>query len=329
MNITTLKKYKPENEILVGNSQVIKDLTKKVVQVATFDCTVLLMGESGTGKELIANAIHKHSRKSGPMIKINCGAIPENLLESELFGYEQGAFTGAKPGGKPGKFEEAHNGTLFLDEIGDLQLHLQVKLLRVLQEKEIMRVGGSKTKKINTRIVAATNQNLYNMVQEGKFREDLFYRLNVVPITIPPLRERREDIIPLILHFKREYEKKYRTKRNCSPEVIKLLLSYDWPGNVRELENLIERLIVILDPTEMITPKILIKDYLSMTRLQFEKDISVHRLITLKDATSKVESQLISMALSKYRTLKEIADALGVDQSTICRKLKQLNIQRN
>lgn len=328
MNITTLSQYKSNNEIFVGNSQFMKDLTKKVLQVATYDCTVLIMGESGTGKELIASSIHKFSKKSGPIIKINCGAIPENLLESELFGYEQGAFTGAKIGGKPGKFEEAHNGTLFLDEIGDMQLHLQVKLLRVLQEKEVVRVGGSKTKKVNARIIAATNKNLYNLVQEGKFREDLFYRLNVVPITIPPLRERREDIMPLILHFKKKYEKKYQTKRNCSPEVIKHFLSYDWPGNVREMENLIERLIVILEPTETITPKILINDYLSMARLQMEKDVSVHRLIPIKDATDKVESQLINMAIARYKTLKEIADVLGVDQSTICRKLKQLNIHR-
>ncbi|MBF7082997.1 sigma 54-interacting transcriptional regulator [Desulfallas sp. Bu1-1] len=328
MNATTIQQYRPKNEIFVGNSQFMKDLTKKVMQVAAYDCTVLLMGESGTGKELIANTIHKFSKRPGHMIKINCGAIPENLLESELFGYEHGAFTGAKTGGKPGKFEEADNGTLFLDEIGDMQLHLQVKLLRVLQEKEIIRVGGSKTKKINTRIIAATNKNLYNMVQEGKFREDLFYRLNVVPITIPPLRERREDIMPLLLHFKKKYEKKYNTKRRCSPEVIKLFLSYDWPGNVREMENLIERLIVTMEPKETITPKILIKDYLSIARQQLEKDVSVHRLMTLKEATDKVESQLINMAMSRYKTLKEIANALGVDQSTICRKLKQLNIQR-
>lgn len=328
MNVTALKKNEPEDQIFIGNSQFMKELTKKIKQLATFDCTVLLMGESGTGKEVFANSIHKHSNKSGSMVKINCGAIPENLLESELFGYDQGAFTGAKTGGKPGKFEEADNGTLFLDEIGDMPLHLQVKLLRVLQEKEITRVGGSKTRQINTRIIAATNKNLYSMVQEGKFREDLFYRLNVVPITIPPLRERRDDIMPLILHFKKTYQKKYQTRRNCSPEVVKLFLSYDWPGNVREMENLVERLLVIMDPLEAITPKTLIKDYLSMSRMHLEKDVSVHRLITLKDATDKVESQLINMAASRFKTLKEMADALGVDQSTICRKLKQFNIQR-
>jgi transcriptional regulator with PAS, ATPase and Fis domain len=331
INLAATKKYEPNNinntEDIVVCSSVMKELFRTAVQVAKADCTVLLLGESGTGKEVIAKVVHKHSNLSGPMIKINCGAIPENLLESELFGYEQGAFTGAKLNGKPGKFEEAHNGTIFLDEIGDLPLHLQVKLLRVLQEKEITRVGSAKPRQINARVIAATNKDLYNMVREGRFREDLFYRLNVIPLTIPPLRERREDIMPLILHFKKKHEKKYKTKRNCSSEVIRLFISYDWPGNVRELENLIERLIVILDPAELITPEILMRDYLNINRLQYmETDISVHRLTTLQDATEKMERQLIMMAMSKFKTLKEIADVLDVDKSTICRKLKKLNI---
>lgn len=328
MNVTTNKLHQSNDAIFVGNSQFIKDLTKKVLQVAAFDCTVLILGESGTGKEVIADSIHKYSNKSGPMIKVNCGAIPENLLESELFGYTEGAFTGAKTGGKPGKFEEAHNGTLFLDEIGDLPLHLQVKLLRVLQGKEIVRVGSSKIKQINTRVIAATNKDLRTMVEEGKFREDLYYRLNVVPIYNLPLRERREDIIPLILHFKKKYQKKYETKRHCSAEVLKQFESYDWPGNVREIENFIERLIVIMDPSYTITAEAVLKDYLETNRQHGKKDITVHQFMTLKEANEKVESQLIKMAASRYRTLKEIADALGVDQSTICRKLKQLNIQR-
>lgn len=328
MSISVLKNYEPDEGMLVGNSQFMKDLKKMVKQLATVDCTVLLMGESGTGKEVVVTAIHEYGKKSGPIVKVNCGAIPENLLESELFGYEQGAFTGAKTSGKAGKFEEAHNGTLFLDEIGEMPLHLQVKLLRVLQEKEVIRVGGSKTTQVNARILAATNKDLHSMVEQGKFREDLFYRLNVVPITIPPLRERKEDIMPLILHFKTKYQTKYQTRRNCSSEVVRLFLAYDWPGNVREMENLLERLIVLLDPAEEITPQILIKNFLSITRQQLEKDVAVNKLITIKEATEIIERELINMALTKYKTLKEVADVLGVDQSTICRKLKQLNISR-
>ncbi len=312
---------------VVANSSSMQELIQTAIQVAKVDCTVLLLGESGTGKDVIAGIIHAFSHRPGHMVKINCGAIPDSLLEAELFGYERGAFTGAKREGKPGKFEEAHNGTIFLDEIGDLPLHLQVKLLRVLQDKEIVRVGGTRTKKVNTRIIAATNKNLHNMVREGKFREDLFYRLNVIPLKIPPLRERKEDIMPLILHFKRIFEKKYNTTRNCSPKVVQLFLSYDWPGNVRELENLLERIYVISDPVKTITPEILIKDYLTINREHYaEKAVSVHRLTSLKEATEEMERQLISLAMTKFHTLKQIAGALGVSESTICRKLKKLNM---
>jgi transcriptional regulator with PAS, ATPase and Fis domain len=188
-------------------------------------------------------------------------------------------------------------------------------------------LGEQKQKKINTRVIAATNKNLHSMVLEGKFREDLFYRLNVIPLKIPPLRERKEDIMPLILHFKRIFEKKYNTNRTCSKKVVQLFLSYDWPGNVRELENLIERIYVISDPIKIITPEILIKDYLNMNREHYtEKDVSVHRLTNLKKATEEVERQLIELAMTKFKTLKQIAEALGVSESTICRKLKKMNM---
>ncbi|SFG80742.1 regulatory protein, Fis family [Desulfotomaculum arcticum] len=312
---------------IIAQSVEMKELLRTAMQVAKVDCTVLLLGESGTGKEVLAKLIHKYSERSGPLVKVNCGAIPETLLESELFGYEYGAFTGAKREGSAGKFEQAHKGIILLDEIGDLPLHLQVKLLRILQEKEVIRIGSSKAKPIDTRVIAATNKNLYKMVQEGKFREDLFYRLNVIPLKIPPLRERRGDIMPLIYFFKKKFEQKYKHKMNCSSEVIRVFMSYDWPGNVRELENVIERIYVISAPGELVTQEILIRDYLNIHReKQLTKTISVHGLTSLKTAVEEVERQLITIALNEFKTLKQVALALNVDESTVSRKIKKLNI---
>lgn len=316
-----------DNKGIVARSAAMGELVRTAVQVARVDCTVLLLGESGTGKEVLAKLIHEQSQRTGPMIKVNCGAIPENLLESELFGYEHGAFTGAKKEGNVGKFEQAHLGTIFLDEIGDIPLHLQVKLLRTLQEKEIVRIGSNIAKKIDIRVIAATNKNLYKMVQEGNFREDLYYRLNVIPLNIPPLRERREDIMPLIYFFKRKFEQKYKLKRDCSSQVVKVFMSYDWPGNVRELENVIERIFVIAAPNEMISSEMLIRDYLNINRQKSSSGaISVHSLTSLNQGVEEVERQLIIMALNRFRTLKEVASALKVDESTISRKIKKLKI---
>jgi len=312
---------------IVGRSAETKELVRTAMRVAKVDCTVLLLGESGTGKEVLAKIIHEQSQRPGPMVKVNCGAIPENLLESELFGYESGAFTGAKKEGYAGKFEQAHLGTIFLDEIGDVPLHLQVKLLRVLQEKEIVRIGGSTEKKVDTKVIAATNRDLYKMVIEGNFREDLYYRLSIIPIKIPPLRERKEDIMPLIYCFKKKFEQKYGVKRDCSSEVVRIFMSYDWPGNVRELENLIERIYVISAPSELFTPEMLIRDYLNINRQKhIAGAVSVHSLTSLSSAVEEVERQLITMALSRFRTLKQVASALGADESTISRKIKKLNI---
>ncbi len=317
----------PGHGEIISRSADMKQLINAALQVSKVDCTVLLLGESGTGKEIIAKLIHENSRRPGPMIKVNCGAIPENLLESELFGYDGGAFTGSKKEGYEGKFEQANLGTIFLDEIGDLPLHLQVKLLRVLQEKEITRIGGRKARKVDTRVIAATNRDLYKMVLEGSFREDLYYRLNVIPFKIPPLRERKEDIMPLILNFKKKFEQKYGIKRDCSSEVVRIFMSYDWPGNVRELENVIERIYVISDPTEMITPEILIRDYLNINRQKnVASPVSVSSLTPLGDAVEEVERQLITMALQRFKTLKQAAAALGVDESTVSRKIKKYNI---
>ncbi|PIE02516.1 MAG: Fis family transcriptional regulator [Acidobacteria bacterium] len=245
----------------ISNSEVMRPVLAMIDRVAQLEATVLVQGESGTGKELIMRMIHEKSNRSqGPFIAINCGALPENLLESELFGYEKGAFTGADQQ-KMGLFEAAKGGTLFLDEIGELPLHMQVKLLRVLQEGKIRRVGGQREIDIDMRIVAATNRNLEEEVTEGRFREDLFYRINVVPIELPPLRQRSEDIPLLVHHFVHRFCSKYSEPiKEIHPEVMSALLKYQWPGNVRELENTVERLIALTVDTvvcmEHLSPKI-------------------------------------------------------------------------
>lgn len=234
-------KYNFEN--IVGKSKEIERVKKKAQKLAKSESTILIQGESGTGKELFSQSIHNYSkREHAPFVAINCAAFPDNLLESELFGYEGGAFTGAKKGGKPGVFEQAHTGTIFLDEIGDIPAKIQARLLRVLQEKEIMRIGGTKVIPIDIRVIAATNKDLYQLVQEGEFREDLYYRLNVLSLYIPPLRKRREDILMLIEHFLKKFNAK---DIDLSKAVVSKLYNYDWSGNVRELENCIEYIVQI------------------------------------------------------------------------------------
>ncbi|MGH9640541.1 MAG: sigma-54-dependent transcriptional regulator, partial [Bryobacteraceae bacterium] len=234
------KRYEFKN--IVARSPKMQEVLAVVDRVATSNSTVLLGGESGVGKDMIARAIHQHSRRSsGPMVKINCAAIPENLLESELFGYERGAFTGAVAA-KPGKFELADKGTIFLDEIGDVPPSIQVKLLRVLQEREFERLGGTRTLKVDVRLLAATNRDLRAALEQGAFREDLYYRLNVVPVNIPPLREHKEDIPDLVRHFLERFAREAgKSVPGVTPAAMKLLLDFHWPGNVRELENIIER----------------------------------------------------------------------------------------
>ncbi|MDY0225319.1 MAG: sigma 54-interacting transcriptional regulator [Desulfomicrobium apsheronum] len=232
---------------IVGKSQAMLEVEQYVAKVAITKATVLLLGESGTGKTLIGRIIHELSdRKTHPFIKVNCAAIPENLLEAELFGYERGAFTGANST-KPGRFEDAHLGTIFLDEIGELPLTLQSKLLRVLQEREFERIGSNKTRKVDVRIISATNRELEILVGQGLFREDLYYRLNVFPVHVPAVRERKEDIPRLLNHFQKEMEREYGRGLTLTTGALDLLLAYDWPGNVRELENLVERLVILTD----------------------------------------------------------------------------------
>lgn len=304
---------------LIYKSEAMKQVITLAGKMAEVDSTVLILGESGVGKEVVASYIHQNSqRRDKPYIKLNCSAIPEHLLESELFGYEKGAFTGATKEGKPGLFELANEGTLFLDEIGELPLSLQVKLLRVLQEHELVRIGGTKPIKIDVRIIAATNRNLQEETRQGRFREDLYYRLNVVPVHIPPLRERTDDILPLVIFFRYRFTKKYKKEKTFSQEVLDCLHLYRWPGNVRELQNIVERLIVITDQDVIEAHHL--PDMLHYVQPSATK-VSVTDILPLKSAVELLERQLLGMAKEKYGTTTKMAEALGVDQSTISRKL--------
>jgi len=312
----------------VVHSKCMRDLTKMAIQVAKVDSTVLIQGESGVGKELIADVIHANgTRKKGPLIKINCGAIPENLLESEFFGYEPGAFSGASRKGKIGLFELANGGILFLDEIGDMPLGLQVKLLRVLQDKEITRVGGIRPIKVDIRIITGTNRNLNEMILNRQFRQDLYYRLNVVPIRVPALRERREDIPVLTSYFVEYFNNKYltgSTSKQLDPAVISCFMKHDWPGNVRELENLIERLIVT-------TPH----NNISVDDLPpwLDKSDNNHpgdpESLPLRCAVEDTERKLLQYAFSRYKSTYEVARVLEINQSTVVRKAAKYGITRS
>lgn len=325
--------YKKELEYLRIKNNTSNDIVHQSIEmervislaqrVADVDSTVLILGETGVGKEVIANYIHRSSNRSDkPFITINCGAIPKNLLESELFGYEKGAFTGATKQ-KRGLLELANNGTLFLDEIGELSLDLQIKLLRVLQEQKFVRVGGIKQINVNIRLITATNRDLYEEVKKGTFREDLYYRLNVIPIKIPPLRDRRDDILSLIHHFLHVFNEKYVRSKTFSNGVIELLQQYDWPGNVRELQNIIERLVVLTE-SDVIDEADLDAFLFPVGRRQ-TKDVIVNNIIPLKQCIKAAEDQLLKLAKQKYKTATKIAEVLEVNQSTISRKLKRIN----
>lgn len=316
-------RYRFDN--LIGESDGLKKVCSLIERVAESDSTILILGESGTGKELVARTIHYNSlRRNKPLIPINCGAIPETLLESELFGHEKGAFTGASST-RIGRFELADGGTIFLDEIGEMSPTLQVKLLRVLQQREFERVGGTKTIKVDVRIIAATNIDLEKAIQVGKFREDLYYRLNVIPIVIPPLRERTEDIPILMEYFLNHFNRsKKKSIQGFSPEAMNLLLSYQWPGNIRELENLIERL-VILRGEGVITPEDM-PDKIMVSRAG--DGIRYYALpesgINLRDAVEEFENNLIVQALQKAQGVKNrAAQLLSLNRTTLVEKLKK------
>ncbi|MBY0123725.1 sigma 54-interacting transcriptional regulator [Bacillus sp. S/N-304-OC-R1] len=312
-----------EEKRLVYRSKKIEQLVTEIKRVAQFNSTILLEGESGVGKEVFAQKIHTASpRNNQPFIRINCGAIPENLIESELFGYEKGSFTGADKNGKPGLFELANNGTLFLDEIGELPLNMQVKLLRVLQEREVTRIGGTRPIPINVRIITATNKDLREMVNQGDFREDLYYRLYVIPFRIPALSERKEDIFPLTIHFLEKFKRMYDIKKSFTPEAIEVLETYAWPGNVRELQNIVERLILLTEG-EWIQREHILKVLYGDVKKK-KKQLFVLELMPLKEAVEELEAQLIEQGMQKYRTADKLSKVLGVSPATISRRIKKL-----
>lgn len=318
------ERRRKQNPDLVAESDKMKELLETVNRIAPLDTTVLITGESGVGKEVIADHIlHKSSRKNKPFIKINCAAIPENLLESELFGYEKGAFTGADMKGKPGIFEMAQGGTLFLDEIAEIPLRLQAKLLRVLQEKEIRRIGGKEEISVNVRIIAATNSDLREAVEKGTFREDLYYRLNILPLEVPPLRERKEDIKALAEHFAAMFCEEYRTKKTISEEAMKALIHAPWPGNIRELRNLIERIIITYDGEQITARQV---RNLIFSGSGKRKDPETEECLSLGALMEEYEKELLAGYLEKYSTAAEIARKLRIDKSTAGRKLKKYNL---
>lgn len=306
---------------IIANSESFRKVVELAQRVATFDgATVLILGESGTGKELVSELLVNNSpRKDMPYLQVNCGAIPENLIESELFGYEKGAFTGADNRGHKGLFEAANGGTVFLDEIGDLPLHMQVKLLRVLQQRKVTRVGGTEPIDINVRVIAATNKNLEQMVREGQFREDLYYRLNVVSVQIPPLRERKEDIVPLLNHFLTVVNQKYHTQKTIFSDTIDAFENYPWPGNVRELENVLENL-VITTPGDEIRRENLPKKFWSENGEPAA--VGMREILPLKVTVERVELAAIQHAIDQCGSVRKAAAALGVDPSTIVRKMQ-------
>lgn len=308
-----------ENEKIIcidENSKQVLNIAKKV---AGLDTTVMLIGQTGVGKELFANYILNNSnRKNEPFIKVNCGAISPSLAESELFGYEKGSFTGADKKGKAGIFEAANNGTVFLDEVGELPLSLQVKLLRVIQEREIERVGGTKSIKVNVRIIAATNADLEQLVENNLFRKDLYYRLMVFPIYIPPLKERKEDIIPLINLFKDTFNNKYGFNKSFSNEALEFLREQDWPGNIRELRNVVERGLILSD--NVVTTKDL---NFPKYNKDIIKDFKLPKTDNLKELIEQIELAYINKAYEKYKNVRQAAASLNMDPSTFVRKRKK------
>ncbi|WP_294180028.1 sigma 54-interacting transcriptional regulator [uncultured Clostridium sp.] len=312
---------------IIGNSSVMTEVEKVCSAVAKSTSTVLLRGESGTGKELFANAIHNLSlRADENFVTLNCASLPENLIESELFGYTRGSFTGAREQGKEGLFKAADNGTIFLDEIGELSLPLQAKLLRVLQEGTIRKIGSNLEEKVNVRVIAATNRDLESMIEKGTFREDLYYRLNVIPIYIPPLRERLSDIPALVNFFINKLNKKLnRNIKGVGVEFMKKLMKYKWPGNVRELRNVIERAMNlcygdILNEDNLIVNLPKYNEY-ARSREKTNTDI------TLKEAVGNVEKEVLASTLKKYSSLRKAAKVLGVSHTTVMNKIKKYNIR--
>lgn len=308
---------------LVYRSESMKEVVNKAIRASKYDTTILINGETGVGKDLVAKLIAKQGiRKDKVFIEVNCTAIPDSLMESEFFGYEPGSFTGALKNGKKGIFELAHGGTLFLDEIGDISQEMQTKLLKVIQYKKFHRVGGYQDIQADVNIISATNKNLYEMVKEGSFREDLYYRLNVIPIYIPPLRKRQEDVLVLIEYFLNDLINIYGEEKHFSNEALKILYEYKWPGNIRELKNLIER-------TYILSNNETIEEYqlpISLRQSDERAQLDVADGMKLNDLVENLEIKVITQALKKSKNNKEAAKILGIDPSTLTRKRQKYSI---
>jgi PAS domain S-box-containing protein len=306
-------------------SREMAHLNKLIEKIAATDTTVLILGETGVGKEFFARSIHRSSpRGDNTFFKLDCTTIPENLIESELFGYASGAFSGANIKGKPGLCEMADQGTLFLDEIGELPIGMQVKLLRLLQDQEIIPVGSTRVKKVNVRIITATNRDLEKEIEHGRFRSDLYYRLRVAVLSIPPLRERREDIMPLANYFLEKYATKYRKERRFGPEIEAIFTGHRWPGNIREMENLIESLVVTCDRPVVDTADLgscMLSEGLDRKRNLFESLDTRDK--SLKEIVRDLEREILNGALEIHGSMAKVAELLKIDRSTIFRKLKR------
>ena len=329
--INLIKEKEESRYKITGHSEAIKRLMEQISIVAPTDACVLITGENGTGKELVAHTIHRLSRRRNkPIIEVNCAAIPDELIESELFGYEKGAFTGASSM-KKGKFDFAHEGTIFLDEIGDMSLKAQSKILRILQEKRFERVGGNRPVEVDVRVIAATNKNIEQEIQKGRFREDLYFRLNVVPIRVPSLRERLEDIPELISEFVKEFSMCTNLEpKTFSEDAIDMLMRYPWPGNVRELKNLVERL-MIMTPTKVIKADDIPSPYNNVSSTYDRGMESLLRFDSLKEAKSKFERFFIENKLKEFRgNISQTAEAINVERSYLHKKIKAygLNVAR-
>ncbi|MGB4439142.1 MAG: sigma 54-interacting transcriptional regulator [Sedimentibacter sp.] len=328
-NELNIKDKDVNNEpVIVFNNETMKNIYGKAKKIANVDSTVLILGETGVGKDFIATYIHNISnRKNGKFIKINCSAVPEHLLESEFFGYEEGAFTGAQKGGKKGLFEEANSGVLYLDEIGDMPYTLQVKLLSALNDRMFYRIGGTTAVEFNARIIAATNVDLKHLVEEKKFRADLYYRLNVVTFVIPPLRYRKEDIIPLAQQFIEYYNNKYGKNCYFTTNCLEHFLAYGWPGNIRELKNIIERLLLMADnafiDTDLFAENLMLNETGTSS---IHNNMILTDNKTLKEKIDDYEKEIIETTLAVSKNMKEVAGRLGIDISTLVRKKQKYNL---
>ncbi|HDH96882.1 MAG TPA: sigma-54-dependent Fis family transcriptional regulator [Proteobacteria bacterium] len=322
----TLLRQRAEEHRLIGSSEAVRRLRELIERAAPTDSCVLITGEHGTGKEVVAWEIHRLSRRSSKaFIEVNCAAIPKDLIESELFGHEKGAFTGATSS-KPGKFELAHNGTIFLDEVADMSAEAQAKILRILQEKRFTRVGGTRMVEVDVRIIAATNRDLKKEIAEGRFREDLYYRLNVVPIHVPPLRDRTEDIPDLAKHFAEQLIHHGWPKKSFSQKALEAMCEYRWPGNVRELKNLVERLMILV-PSDVIDEGD-VREALGAEAVRLsELDERLNEL-PLREARKRFERAFIANRLAEFNwNISRTAEALGIERSHLHRKIKELGIQ--